>query len=162
MPRNDGADLPDLIRLRLATGALHVDQLLDPRSYEDVMAASHPFLESEMQEQSPQVVEADVRVAPASEDLEQSLLMLGHSAKLPHRGVPGQVPVTTTLPPQNVYWTDLHNHPERGVVVCILRRAPGRPNDATCRQPGRWYVLRAGRSSALDGSAQEPARVALG
>lgn len=66
----------------MVPGALHVDQLLDARLEEEVVTAADPFVETQVQEQASQVLEVDVRVAAAPEDLEQSLLMSTHRAKL--------------------------------------------------------------------------------
>jgi hypothetical protein len=107
MSRENGAHLLHLVRRRLASRPLHVDQLLDPRPEEHAVTAAHPLFESEMEEQAAEIVETDVRTAPAAEDLEQDLLMLARRANLPDRAAPGQSRAAAPPPPLIDWLADL-------------------------------------------------------
>ena len=65
------------------------------------MTAPHPLFEPEVQEKATEIVEPDVRIAPAVEDLDEGLLMPGHCMRLPSRANPGQRGAVKSLPPQN-------------------------------------------------------------
>jgi hypothetical protein len=51
-----------LVRLRLASLPLQVDELLDTRLYEDVVAASNTLLKTQVGEQLTKIIEADVGI----------------------------------------------------------------------------------------------------
>jgi len=65
-----------LIRFGLRAVALEIELLLDFRFREYVVTSARPLYESECKKQSAQIFEANVRIAPATEDLFESLFVL--------------------------------------------------------------------------------------
>ncbi len=61
-PENHRAYLPDLIGLCLATVSLKIDQILDTRLDEYVVAASDSFFESQIDKKPAKVIEANVGI----------------------------------------------------------------------------------------------------
>ena len=59
----------------MVSGALNVDELLNPCLEEDVVATAYSLLESQMQEKLAQIDEPDVRIASTAKDFLESLLM---------------------------------------------------------------------------------------
>jgi hypothetical protein len=121
--------LPHLVRLRLASGPLHVDQILDPWLEEDVVAAAYPLSEPEVQEKPTQFVKPDVRIASAPENREQS----SHAS-----------------PPQKEY--QIHRSPDN-LLLCITTMAPRWPTPPLETDGSFSVVLRGAESarSSLDG-----------
>ncbi|HEV2718878.1 MAG TPA: hypothetical protein VG323_02580, partial [Thermoanaerobaculia bacterium] len=69
IPKNNGADLPHLIRLGFRTIALEIDLLLYAGPAEDMMTPTSTFDEAQREEQSAQIFEPNVCIAFATEDL---------------------------------------------------------------------------------------------
>ncbi len=68
---DDGVNLFHLVRFRIASRPLQVDQFLASFPVKNVMAATHPFVESQVQKKASQVVEANAGVATAAKNPEQ-------------------------------------------------------------------------------------------
>lgn len=78
MAEDDGAYLSHLIGLRQATRALDIDHCFDARLDEDVVASTNPFDESQIHQESPQIIEPDVGVRPTSQDSQEQIVVNGH------------------------------------------------------------------------------------
>lgn len=68
MPKNSLTDLSDLVRLRLGTGPLKVDQLRHALSPEHMVAPPDAFGKPELQEVRAQIVKSDARVGSPAQD----------------------------------------------------------------------------------------------
>jgi hypothetical protein len=66
--QDNGADLPDLIGLRLAPVSLNVDQLFDPTTVKEVVTSTDTLAETEMAEEPTQIFEAHVRVGASTQN----------------------------------------------------------------------------------------------
>jgi len=76
------ADLFDLIRLRLASLGLQVQDLRHAVLRENIVVASDPLRESQAPEQVPEVIEPDIRIGTAAQYLQGEIFVLGHAAFL--------------------------------------------------------------------------------
>jgi hypothetical protein len=63
--------------------ALGVDSLLHARSSKDMMTAPDTLLETEPEQESAKILETDVGVGSAAQNLLEQLAMLRHAAILP-------------------------------------------------------------------------------
>jgi len=82
---HDPADLFDLIRLRLTSPGLQVQNLRYAILREDVMVAADPLREAQAPKQVPQVIEPDIRIGTTAQDPQGKILVLGHVAFLQQR-----------------------------------------------------------------------------
>jgi hypothetical protein len=82
---HDPADLFDLIRLRLTSPGLQVQNLRHPILRKDVVVASDPLREAQAPKQVPQVIEPDIRIGAAAQDPQGKIFLLGHNAFLQQR-----------------------------------------------------------------------------
>lgn len=78
MLREHVSDLAHLIRLGQVSFTLEVDEGLDSFLHEDVMASPRSLLEPEAQEKGTKVIECQVGIRAAAENLCQDLLDLAH------------------------------------------------------------------------------------
>jgi hypothetical protein len=60
--QDDGANLSHLVGLRVLAIPLQVDEFVNARAAEDVMAAAGALLESEMEKHHTQIIERKIRV----------------------------------------------------------------------------------------------------
>ena len=71
-------NLPDLVRFRLCTSWLQIEDLFDAISGEDVMTASNSLLKAEPSEQITQIAEANVGVGRAAQYPVYQFIVFGH------------------------------------------------------------------------------------
>jgi hypothetical protein len=79
---DDFADLPDLIGLRFRAEGLEVDDLIEVRLGENVMAAADSQVKSQPEQEGDQMVERDVRVGLTAEDFEERFARIAHVEQL--------------------------------------------------------------------------------
>ena len=75
------------------TFSLQIDQLLHADPHEDVVAPSPALLETEPPQETAEVIELDVRVGTASQQLSEELVVFRHRPKSyqpPGLGAPGR------------------------------------------------------------------------
>jgi hypothetical protein len=82
---HDLADLFDLIRLRLTSPGLQVQNLRYAILRKDVVVAADPLREAQALKQVPQVIEPDIRIGTTAQDPQGKILVLGHAAFLQQR-----------------------------------------------------------------------------
>ncbi len=68
VPQDDGADLPNLIGLGLASVPLNVDQLFDSVTVKEVVTSTDALAETQMAEEPTQVFKAHVGVGASAQD----------------------------------------------------------------------------------------------
>ena len=71
MARNHRSYLPNLIRFSLAARLLQVDQLFNAWPHKNVVPPAAPLFEPQIEKKLSQLIEADVGIAPTSEDSKQ-------------------------------------------------------------------------------------------
>lgn len=76
---DDGTNLLHLICLCFCSITLQVDQLLDARLAEHVMASTRALHETQRKQQSAEVFEPNIGIAPTTKNLLERLLLLAHA-----------------------------------------------------------------------------------
>lgn len=79
VPQDDDPNLLHLIGLRFGAVSLKVDQLVDSRPDEQVVASADSLREAEREQQSAQVVKPNVRVTSAAQNLFESLIVFAQT-----------------------------------------------------------------------------------
>ena len=82
---HDPADLFDLIRLRLTSPGLQVQNLRYTALRKDEVVAADPLREAQAPKQVPQVIEPDIRIRIAAQDPQGEIFVLGDAAFLHQR-----------------------------------------------------------------------------
>ena len=85
VPHHYPADLFDLIRLRLTSSGLQVQDLGYAILRKYVVVAADPLREAPAPTQVPQVIEPDVRIGTTTQDPQGKIVVLGHVAFLQQR-----------------------------------------------------------------------------
>jgi hypothetical protein len=78
-----GSHLLYLVRLRITSHGLQVQNLLHSSLGEDVVAAANSLIQSKMAEQTTETVERDVRIRSAAQEFGEKAIAFNHSQSLP-------------------------------------------------------------------------------